>query len=82
MSLTLLFDLDNTLLKNDVDTFLSHYLKAFARHVAGHVDPQLFVQALLAGTQAMGQNRRPDCTLREAFEAVFFPMLGVEPGDF
>ena len=82
MSLTLLFDLDNTLLKNDIDTFLSHYLKAFARQVAGHIDPQLFVQALLAGTQAMGKNRRPDCTLREVFEAAFYPLLGVGPEIF
>lgn len=82
MSLTLLFDLDNTLLKNDIDAFLPQYLKAFARHITGHMDPDLFVKALLAGTQAMGLNRRPDCTLREAFEAVFYPMLGVEPGVF
>jgi len=30
----------------------------------------------------MGKNRRPDCTLREAFEAVFYPMLGVGPETF
>jgi FMN phosphatase YigB (HAD superfamily) len=82
LSLTLLFDLDNTLLKNDIDAFLPQYLKAFARHIAGQVDPDLFVKALLAGTQAMEQNRRPDCTLREAFESVFYPMLGAKPEIF
>jgi FMN phosphatase YigB (HAD superfamily) len=82
LSLTLLFDLDNTLLKNDIDAFLPQYLKAFARHIAGQIDPDLFVKALLAGTQAMGHNRQPDCTLREAFEAVFYPMLGVRPETF
>lgn len=82
MSLTLLFDLDNTLLKNDIEAFLPHYLKAFAHQVAGQVDPDRFVRSLLAGTQAMMKNRRPDCTLREAFEAVFYPMLGLEPALF
>jgi FMN phosphatase YigB (HAD superfamily) len=82
LSLTLLFDLDNTLLKNDIGSFLPHYLKAFARHVAGQVDPDRFVQSLLEGTQAMMMNRRPDRTLRETFEAVFYPRLGIEPGAF
>lgn len=82
MSLTLLFDLDNTLLKNDIDAFLPHYLKAFARQVADHVDPDRFVQALLAGTQAMLMNRRPDRTLLETFESVFYPMLGLAPSVF
>lgn len=82
MSPTLLFDLDNTLLKNDINLFLPRYLQAFARQVAGRVDPDRFVQSLLAGTQAMMKNRRPDCTLSETFEAVFYPMLGVEPGLF
>jgi FMN phosphatase YigB (HAD superfamily) len=82
LSLTLLFDLDNTLLKNDIDSFLPNYLKAFTRQVVGQMDPDRFVQSLLAGTQAMMLNRRPDRTLREAFEAVFFPMLEVAPAAF
>jgi FMN phosphatase YigB (HAD superfamily) len=82
LSLTLLLDLDNTLLKNDIDTFLPNYLQAFARQVSEHIDPDRFVQSLLAGTQAMAKNRRPDRTLQEAFESVFYPMLGIEPAFF
>jgi FMN phosphatase YigB (HAD superfamily) len=82
LSLTLLLDLDNTLLKNDINSFLPQYLQAFSRHVSGHVDPDKFIQSLLAGTQAMAKNQQPDRTLREAFEAVFFPMLGIEPAVF
>lgn len=82
MSLTLLLDLDNTLLKNDIEAFLSHYLQAFARQVADYFEPDRFVQSLLVGTQAMVKNRRPDLTLREAFEAEFYPMLGIEPASF
>ena len=53
MSLTLLLDLDNTLLKNDIEAFLPQYLGAFARQVAEQIDPDRFIQALHAGTQAM-----------------------------
>jgi FMN phosphatase YigB (HAD superfamily) len=82
LNLTLLIDLDDTLLQNDIHTFLPHYLKAFGKEVAPYVDPGRFVQKLMAGTQAMSQNRQPDCTLREVFEAVFFPGLGVDVEQF
>jgi HAD superfamily hydrolase (TIGR01549 family) len=82
VSLTLLLDLDDTLLQNNIDSFLPHYLDAFSKEAADYVDPDRFVQMLLAGTQQMVKNRRPDCTLREVFDAAFFPALGVNPGKF
>lgn len=82
MTLTLLLDLDDTLLQNDIHSFLPHYLDAFAKVAAPYVDPARFIKLLLAGTQAMVNNRQPDCTLKEVFEAVFFPALGVDAGEF
>jgi FMN phosphatase YigB (HAD superfamily) len=82
VSLTLLLDLDDTLLQNDIDSFLPHYLGYFSKEAAAYVDPDRFVKTLLAGTQAMVKNRRPDCTLREVFDAAFYPALGVNPGEF
>jgi FMN phosphatase YigB (HAD superfamily) len=82
VSLTLLLDLDDTLLQNDIDSFLPHYLSAFSKEAAAYVDPDRFVEMLLAGTQAMVKNRRPDCTLREVFDATFYPAIGVNPGEF
>ncbi len=82
MSPTLLLDLDDTLLQNNIDAFLPHYLKAFAREVGPYAPPDRFIEQLMRGTQAMAHNRRPDCTLREVFEAVFFPGLGVDAGQF
>lgn len=82
MTITLLFDMDDTLLRNDMDRFLPQYLGAFSTHLDGRVDAQQFVRAMLAGTKAMEQNRRPDCTLQEAFEAVFFRELKVDPSEF
>jgi len=82
LTTTFLFDMDDTLLRNDMDSFVTQYLGAFSRHVAGLVDAQQFVQAMLLGTRAMEQNRRPDCTLQEAFEASFFRSLKVDPAEF
>lgn len=82
MSVTLLLDLDDTLIENDIDHFLPHYLQAWGREVAPFAAPEHFIRRLLAGTQAMTRNRNPDCTLQEAFESTFFPGLGVEEAVF
>jgi FMN phosphatase YigB (HAD superfamily) len=82
VSLTLLLDLDDTLLQNDVETFLPRYLDAFARVVSAHIPAEKFVTSLLAGTRAMVKNRQPDCTLQEVFEMTFYPGLGIEPAKF
>jgi FMN phosphatase YigB (HAD superfamily) len=82
LSLTLLLDLDNTLLVNNMDTFVPAYLGAWSRLVANFVDPKRFVDALLGGTRQMTRNRRPDATLQEVFEAFFFPALQVDVAQF
>ena len=84
MTLTLLIDLDDTLLTNDIDEFLPQYLAAFSRTVAhtNTIPPELFVQTLLIGTQAMVNNRQPDCTLQEVFNQAFFSRLQVNPTEF
>jgi FMN phosphatase YigB (HAD superfamily) len=82
VSLILLLDLDDTLLENNIEEFLPRYLGAFANEVASFIDPNRFIETLLAGTREMVKNRRPDCTLKETFDAAFFPALGVEAGQF
>ena len=82
MSPILLLDLDDTLLRNNVDDFLPHYLRAFSEKAAAYLDPNRFVKSLLAGTQAMVDNRLPDCTLKESFDATFYPLTGVDVTSF
>ena len=74
---TLLFDLDGTLLDNEIDKFIPVYLKLFASHVAPHLPPQKFVAELLTGTQQMMTNNDFRLTLEEKFGAHFYPALGV-----
>jgi HAD superfamily hydrolase (TIGR01549 family) len=82
LSPTLLIDLDDTLLRNKIDTFLPQYLASYAGFVAEYIDADTFVHALIAGTQAMARNRVPDCSLKEVFNAVFFPLTGADPVAF
>lgn len=82
MSYTLLLDLDDTLLRNDIDVFLRYYLGAWGKVMAPYMDPEQFVRVLLGATKAMTSNRNPGCTLQESFEAAFFPKLGMDESAF
>src|SRR4030042_7199288 len=82
VTLTLLLDLDDTLVENNIETFLPEYLQAFSQFIEPHINPQVFVEALLAGTRKMTRNQRPDCTLKEVFEEVFYSKVEVEPKVF
>lgn len=82
MTPTLLLDLDDTLLINKTEVFLPKYLASFSRHVAEFIHPDLFVQTLLTGTEAMVANQQPDCTLQEIFDQAFFRKLSVNKDEF
>jgi FMN phosphatase YigB (HAD superfamily) len=71
-----LFDLDDTLLENDIDRFLPTYLQALGKFMAARINPAHLQEALMAGTKAMQENGDPEITLQQAFEAVFFPRIG------
>ncbi|MGE5462397.1 MAG: hypothetical protein ACM3PS_03525, partial [Syntrophothermus sp.] len=77
MQLTLLLDLDDTLLDTHVDVFAPAYIQALVRHMAGRVSPDILLPALARGTGLMNQTDDPTHTLKEVFDASFFPELGV-----
>lgn len=79
MSLTLLVDLDDTLLVNSMRTFMPAYRQSLSRQLAPFVDPEPMLAALNRGTMKMILNTRPDCTLQEVFNASFFPDLKISP---
>jgi FMN phosphatase YigB (HAD superfamily) len=55
-----LFDLDDTLLDNDMDVFLPRYLELLAASVSSRVRPGAFVEALMASARAMMENADPE----------------------
>ncbi len=76
---TLLFDLDDTLLGNDMDVFLPRYfalLGDYARPLIGSADDLL--RELLAGTQAMIRNEDRGLSNREVFWQVFAERTGLD----
>jgi FMN phosphatase YigB (HAD superfamily) len=78
MSITLLLDLDDTLLESNMDAFIPSYFKALSDSLADVVSPETMLPALMGGTKAMMLNLDPALTLREVFDAHFFPKLGVD----
>jgi FMN phosphatase YigB (HAD superfamily) len=78
MSITLLLDLDDTLLETNMDIFIPAYFKALSRALADKVSPEVMIPALTGGTKAMMVNLDPGLTLREVFDAHFYPKLGLD----
>jgi FMN phosphatase YigB (HAD superfamily) len=77
MTLTLLIDLDDTLLSNDiVSAFLPAYLKALGKHLACSVAPDVMIQKLLAATDQMVSNNNPQYSLERVFDKHFYPEIG------
>lgn len=77
MTLTLLLDLDDTLLSNDIQVFLPAYLQALSKYLSKFVDPSRLVDQLLAATKEMVENNQPDRTLEDVFDASFYPAIGI-----
>ena len=77
MSLTLLFDLDDTLLDTNLDAFTPAYFQALSQHLASHVAPPLMLRALVAGVNLMYESEDLAQTLEEVFDADFYPALGL-----
>lgn len=73
-----LFDLDDTLLRNDMEgTFLQHYFALLTEYARPLIEPRPLMAALMAATEAMQCNQDPEgLTNREAFAAVFAPQIG------
>lgn len=74
---TLLIDLDDTLLGNDMRQFLPLYLTRFGEYISDIVPAEHFTEDLLKGTQAMIMNIDPTVTNERAFADYFYPALGV-----
>ncbi len=80
MPITLLFDLDDTLLDTNMDAFIPAYFKALSGALANVVPPEVMLPALMGGTKAMMVNMDPALRLQEVFDAYFYPKLGMERG--
>lgn len=71
----LLFDLDGTLLSNDMTVFLPHYFRLLSAQVEHLVRPAHFLHHLLQATEAMRANDG-HATNEEVFASAFYPAVG------
>ncbi|MGD2177811.1 MAG: HAD family hydrolase [Anaerolineae bacterium] len=71
-----LFDLDDTLLGNAMDTFLPAYFQALTRYLDHLIPPERLIADLMRATKAMDADHRLALTNEEAFASVFYPLVG------
>ena len=64
---TILFDLDDTLLGNDMDNFLPHYFALLDKYAATNLDIVNFMPSVLKASEAMVRNTNPALTNNEVF---------------
>ena len=77
MPLTLLFDLDDTLLDTNLEVFVPAYFQALAQCLEGRVLPTVMLRSLIHGMGLMNESADPARTLQEVFEADFYASLGI-----
>jgi FMN phosphatase YigB (HAD superfamily) len=71
----ILFDLDGTLLSNDMDVFLPHYFRMLSGRVAHLVPPEEFVGHLVQASNVMMANDGRESN-EEVFARAFYPLVG------
>lgn len=78
MSLTLLLDLDDTLIDTNLDTFVPAYFQALGEHLSTRVPSDLMFHALASGMSVMNESEDPTQTLEQIFDSSFYETLGMQ----
>ncbi|MAT95781.1 MAG: hypothetical protein CL608_01330 [Anaerolineaceae bacterium] len=74
----ILFDLDDTLLGNNVDKFLSGYFSLLSEYATRYMPREQFIVDLMTCTQAVIQSNDPTVTNREVFWQLFAQRTGLD----
>jgi FMN phosphatase YigB (HAD superfamily) len=81
MKATILIDLDDTLLHNNMDTFLPTYLQGLGAHLHKKIDSKHLIESLLRATGQMVRKNLPAETLEQRFDAHFYSAIGTQKSD-
>lgn len=73
-----LFDLDDTLLGNPMETFVPAYFRLLWEYIEDLIPPERLMAEMMKATEAMNACRDEPCTNEEVFAKVFYPGLGLE----
>lgn len=77
MTLTILLDLDDTLLNTNLQAFIPAYFQALSNELAPQIAPDLMFRALLSGMRQMNESDDFSRTLQEIFDEEFYPQLNI-----
>ena len=72
-----LFDLDDTLLHNNMDVFLPRYFNLLTRKMARTIPPQKLIESVMASTEAILVPNHPHKTNEEVFWEDFEQRVGL-----
>lgn len=75
--ISVLFDLDDTLIANNAEHFTRVYLGLLGKYLEDLVEPQKLVDALMDGTKAMVTKTTITGTLENEFDRFFYPQIGL-----
>ena len=81
MSLTLLFDLDDTLLDTNLSVFVPAYFQSLSDHLSEFVPPSAVMSALTSSLTLTYKSHDPARTLLDVFEENFYRVLDIDKGD-
>jgi FMN phosphatase YigB (HAD superfamily) len=73
-----LFDLDDTLLGNNIDAFIPHYFALLSKYAERYMPRDRFLQELMIATQAMATNVNTAVLNRDAFWNSFHQRTGLD----
>lgn len=79
----ILLDLDDTLLGNPTESFVTNYLEVLSAHLRDRLGVTSdVVTALMVGVRAVVRSDNPRTTNAETFYATFDPLLGVDRAEY
>ncbi len=81
MTLTLLIDLDDTLLINPMERFLDQYFKELSNALSPYVRPETMMRAMSKAVLEMRNKKEPAGSLEETFNQIFYPEIGREKAE-
>lgn len=75
--LSVLFDLDDTLINNNADTFTRVYMDLLGRYLQPDISSEIMIPHLLEGTRQMIHKTMVAGTLEDTFDKTFYPGIGL-----
>ena len=77
----ILFDLDDTLLGNDMDKFLPGYFALLSEYASQYLSPDVFMAELMTCTQAMIKSEDATLSNRDVFWRLFEQRTGLDTAE-